>query len=520
MKQSFNQTNQSKPIRWHIAATALLIITALGATGCQQTTQQPITTTAAISEATTAPQITTAPEITTNPQDTSQPANQGQLLAQNLSLDINSPYSLKATGKSQKTSTTLWKNQDDTYTLEEKATGISLGTLTIKNITVTDQMATYLHITFQGNGEIIGLPQPLTLDMPLAATKDQYTITNLNPGASAAFYQSPTQSLFISALQAYEPLSKETYRRQPNPAQTSLMENNLLHLTFPIMAANLAEYWLVVSPEQLLDPQDQTEVALLKRMDFDQNRQWSSLGNLEQVPNKGQGIGSDVFRLNYGYHVGNKLLQQGTSHFSSVYAVAAAQQLLSRYPEAGFNADAAEFTANLGSMHQLTEAKAAMNRYIDFYKTYVSQNSFLFKKANRVYRLPMDYTILTAEQMAKEGKDAVQAINQASLTAVLSQTNLLYRHYLLTTDATSKQLANELIESLGMFGKEWIKPEGGLWYAYQPVNGFILASDVDVTLNDLYQCQVSYLSANGRASAFIREMIVALEAYRASGAKK
>lgn len=502
MKQSYYQALQSNTIRRGLLALALSTITLMGATGCQGTKPQPTTvptTTAAITtEAAATPPITTSPEATTPPVDTSQ----AQALAQNLSLNLNAPYTLEKVGKTKASSTTLWKTQEDTYTLQDKTTDTTLGTLTIKHLTATDQAAAYLHVTFQGSAEIIGLPQSLTLDFPMAAAKDQYTITNLNPVAGPTFYQSPVQSLFISALQNYQPLSSDTYQRQPNPEQTAVIDNQTLHLTFPVVAANIAEYWLVISPQQLLDPQDQTEMDLLKRMDFDKNRQWSTLGNMEPLQNTNQTARPALFSPDNGYHVANRLLQQGTSPFSSIYAVAAAQQLLSRFPETGLSADGAAFTANLTSKYQLKEAKAALDHYIDFYKTYIVKNNFLYKKANRVYRLPLD-----------NGE-------HTSLSLTLSQANLLYNHYLLTADKTSKELANELIESLSAFGKEWIKPDGGLWYAYQPSTGFILAGESDVTLNDLYRCQASYLRVNNRSNTFIKEMIVVLEAYVASGAKK
>lgn len=469
-----------------------------------------------------------------------------QQLTRNLSLASDSPYRLIAKGAPLKSSTTLWKNQDDTYALESKATGKNLGTVTVKQLTIPNQAESYFHIIYQATSDAINQPQPLTLKLQLTSPKEKYTITTLNPGAAATFYQSPTESLFISPLQTYKATQKGAYLRLPNLTDAITLDKNTLTMKMPVAAENISEYWMVLSPNQLVNPLDQTEMTLLKRMDFDQKRQWSNLGNLEPVPSNYDGAVPNLFWSNYGYHIGNKLLLQGTSPFSRVYAVVAAQQLLSRYPESGFfltpfsvdwlkinygletdfydtrfNSDAAQFMANLASKYDLKEAKTGLNRHIAFYKGYVTKNSFLYEKNGFTHYLPMDYGNFTTTQADGQTTHVYkQAVNHASFNHVLAQATLLLHHYQLTGDETSKQLANDLIGNLSVLSRDWVKPNGDMWYAYHPTSGFILQDYIDVTLNDLYQCQTDYKRVNGQANAFLDEMIMVKEAYVASLTKK
>ncbi len=467
-------------------------------------------------------------------------------LTPQLSLSGDSPYRLTSRNISLKSSTTLWNNQEDTYGLASIATGKNLGTLTVKQLNLPQQPEAYLHITFQATPETLDQPKPLSLKFQLGTSKENFTITNLNPGAGPVFYQSPTQSLVISSLQTYKTIQKGAYQRLTNPPDATTFEKNTLQMNFPITRANLSEYWLMLSPNQLVNPQDQTEMNLLKRMNFDQNRQWSSLGNLDPVPSNYEGAIPNLFWSNYGYHIGNKLLLQGTSPFSRVYALVAAQHLLSRYPESGFfltpfsvdwlkvdygietdfydtrfNSDAAQFLANLALKYDLKEAKTALDHHIKFFKTYASKNSFLYEKAGFTHYLPMDYANFTSTQVEGQITQVYKsATNHASFNHVLAQVTLLYNHYQLTGDETSKQLGNDLIEKLSALGRDWIKPNGDLWYAYHPSKGFILQDYIDVTLNDLYTCQEIYKRVNGKTNDFLEDMTLVKEAYVASLSKK
>lgn len=390
--------------------------------------------------------------------------------------------------------------------------------------------------------------QDLVLTLPVSLSNFEYRTIEYprgldysksvwsEPTLASAGNKLPTSSLFVDDILhgSYFFSYIDVFGREENAVKKELYHlarpikvlENGIELHFPHKKDGIVEQWGLLSPEPLIDWDNQTAVEDLRIADLNRVRKWGQEGPFYLTPSSYTPFSATSFYRNPAHHIGEKFLRSSGAQFFEDFALVSLYTATRTQNERGywymttqsnwlyedysiprtyydtrFSTDAALFLIKGYERYQEPVFLEAAKEYGEFLVKFAQSHHF--KTINNGY-LVWDY-----------GHDFLPYNpTHVSLNHLVSEMNFLYKLYKVTEESSYLDLAQKIKLAVKDTAPYWKKEEDGdLWYAYLVDGSYGLQDYPLLTLKDLRYSQQLIKEIDGAEDLDFAYLIQVKEEY-------
>ncbi len=350
---------------------------------------------------------------------------------------------------------------------------------------------------------------------------------------NAVFLDSPTHHLRLGLVDVFKPLKnqvRQEHIEKSLPIEVSRVETDLNYtIIFPREPGYFVENWGILGSSPLIDWTDQLAVNAAKTGDLVRYRKLSTDGIYYLTPWNYYPSEKDAFWLNPAstYHVAGMFSRYDSgSYFRdiaivSMYSAIETQTkdhywvstprsdwlyqdygIPSGFYDTRFNTDVATY---LLDMYEKTGEKLALEaaeNYATWLRSYVKDQG-----------IPTSGGGMLVPDYFKKGYKHKKT--NVSLNHLVAEMNFLYKLYLTNNDFANFKIAELIRRGVRDTGRNWIRDDGNLHYAYLGDGKYGMQDYPLLTLNDLRLGQelIMKTGKDGKPDAVFEMLIKAKENY-------
>jgi len=346
---------------------------------------------------------------------------------------------------------------------------------------------------------------------------------------NAVFLDSRTHHLRLGLVDVFRPLKNHVMLEQfgeSRPISILRLGKNIEYiLPLPQESGSFTETWGILSTSPQIDWKNRKALDAARVGDLVRYRKLSTDGIYYLTPANYYPTDKTAFWPNPGYHVGELYLKQeagryfGNIAISSMYTAIETQNRDGFWPttprsdwlyndygipegfyDTRFNTDAALFLLHMFKKTGERQALAAAGKYAAWLRKYVRNQG-----------IPTSGGGMLVPDYFKPG--VAHKKTHVSLNHLVTEMNFLYELYLADRNIENLKTAHRIRQAVRDTGRNWIRPDGDLHYAYLGNGKYGMQDYPLLTLKDLRLSQELITRVDGGPDEMFQTLIEAKENY-------